>query len=146
LEVSISVLHREGRNYIKLLEVAEGQKVDLIVMGAHGLENIQDGFLGSTVTRVLLQAPCDLLIVRRSPISKRILVGLDGSEESAEALEKAVKWGQALELPISIIAAYDPQFHARVFDTVAESSTPARQEEIGLAKQKTLHDQLIDSA
>lgn len=52
-----------GRPSHEILQVAEREKADLIVLGAHGHHGFT-GLLGSTSQRVLHQATCDVLIVR----------------------------------------------------------------------------------
>lgn len=47
-----------------ILEAAERLGCDLIVMGSHGRRGIQGLLLGSQTQRVLLEAPCPVLVVR----------------------------------------------------------------------------------
>lgn len=142
--ISITQVFREGRNYIKLLEIARETQVNLITLGAHGLGDIRDGHLGSTALRTLRMAPCDVLIVRRNLGRGKVIVAIDGSNESLGALRKGVVWSQTLTKPLQVVAVYDPLFHQQVFKTMAESLSAERREEVGLSKQESLHDQLID--
>lgn len=48
---------------IAIVETAEAEKCDLIVMGSRGLTNLQGLILGSTVHRVLHLAKCPVLVV-----------------------------------------------------------------------------------
>jgi len=52
-----------GRPKVEIVRIAERNKVDLIVIGAHGQHGI-GGLLGSTTDRVLHHAACDVLTVR----------------------------------------------------------------------------------
>ena len=47
-----------------IIEIAEKDEVDLIVMGSHGLSGIKRFMLGSVADRVSHYAPCPVLIVR----------------------------------------------------------------------------------
>ena len=47
-----------------IVEAAERLGCDLIVMGCHGRRGLQGLLLGSETQRVLLQAPCPVLVVR----------------------------------------------------------------------------------
>ena len=52
-----------GRPKIEIVHVAEREKADLIVLGAHGRHGLA-GLFGSTANHVLTQAACNVLIVR----------------------------------------------------------------------------------
>ncbi len=53
----------QGSTRQAILQLAEEQNVDLIVIGSHGRQGIQR-LLGSTANAVLHGAPCDVLAVR----------------------------------------------------------------------------------
>jgi nucleotide-binding universal stress UspA family protein len=55
---------RGGEPAHVLLEVAEEQNADLIVVGARGLTGFQRFLLGSVTSKLAHHAPCSLLIVR----------------------------------------------------------------------------------
>jgi nucleotide-binding universal stress UspA family protein len=140
----IMPVYREGRNYVRLLQVAEEEQADVILLGAHGLGDIQDGYLGSTATRILKMARCDVLIARRRAGKGKIIVGIDGSDQALEALRKAAFWARTLSRPIQLVSVFDPKFHNQIFRTMASSFPKERQEEIGLATQETLHEEMIN--
>ncbi len=134
----------EGRSYTGILDLAWRHRADLIVLGAEGLGAVGDGMLGGTTTRVLANATCDVLVARRGLDDGAILTGVDGSEEALKAATVAVTLGRVMNKPVQIAAAYDPDFHTRVFITMARSLSPARREEVGLANQEKLHDDIIN--
>lgn len=142
--VPATALEAEGRNYARILQLAGERGVDLIALGAHGLGALEDGLLGSTATRVLRKAQCDVLIGRRLPRGGGVLAGIDGSRHAEEAARKAEFWSRALDGPLTLGAAYDPSFHVQVFEAMARSLSDARQQEVGLSKQEELHADLID--
>lgn len=53
---------KSGRPKIEILRVADMEKMDLIVIGAHGRHGLV-GMLGSTADRVLNLAHCNVLVV-----------------------------------------------------------------------------------
>jgi universal stress protein A len=54
---------RQGSTKREILNIAEQEGIDLIVIGSHGREGLQL-LLGSTANAVLHGAPCDVLAVR----------------------------------------------------------------------------------
>jgi nucleotide-binding universal stress UspA family protein len=113
-------------------------------MGAHGLGYIGDEYLGSTTARILRNACCDVLIARREFSGGNVLVGLDGSPESQTALEKAMSLSKGFEKGLVLASAYDPFFHGTIFNVMAGALSQERQEEIGINKQQSLHDNIVD--
>ena len=53
-----------GRAFTEILENARVWDADLIVMGAAGLGTLEDAVLGSTVSRVLDETECSVLVVK----------------------------------------------------------------------------------
>ncbi len=53
----------EGEPYIKILEIAENEKVDYIVMGNRGFSKIKQFFLGSVAQRVIAEARSPVVVV-----------------------------------------------------------------------------------
>ncbi len=142
--IQVNEANTQGRNYVKILEEAEERGTDLIVLGAHGLGRLDDGILGSTASRVLRHAVCDVLIVRRPLSGGRVAVGVDGSDEARTAVRKAAVWTRLIQGSLELVAAYDPFFHNKVFKTMAGSLSPERREEVGLSEQEKLHKEIID--
>ncbi|MCP4187156.1 MAG: universal stress protein [Gammaproteobacteria bacterium] len=61
--VKMKVEARKGHPYKTILEVAEGEGVDLIIIASHKPE-LQDYFLGSTAAKVVRHARCSVLVIR----------------------------------------------------------------------------------
>jgi nucleotide-binding universal stress UspA family protein len=87
---------RNGDPAEEIIQAAEEQDVDLVVLGSHGTTGIGRFLLGSVSDRVLSHAPCSVLIVRAPAAPQpaaaagrdrwRILLAHDSSEASARAL------------------------------------------------------------
>lgn len=58
-----SLIVESGRPSKKIIEIAERESVDLIVLGSHGRHGVEL-LLGSTTNAVLHHAKCDVLAVR----------------------------------------------------------------------------------
>jgi universal stress protein A len=53
-----------GTPYYKIIEVAEAEKIDLIVMATHGRTGFSHLFMGSVAEKVVRTAPCPVLTIR----------------------------------------------------------------------------------
>jgi nucleotide-binding universal stress UspA family protein len=47
----------------KILELAKKEKIDLIIMGAHGRKGLERVFFGSVADKVVTNAPCPVLTI-----------------------------------------------------------------------------------
>ncbi len=65
-EAEVEVVRRVviGVPYRKIVEVAEAEKVDLIVMATHGRTGLGHLVMGSVAERVVRTAPCPVLTIR----------------------------------------------------------------------------------
>lgn len=61
--LTADVLVRSGRASLIILEMAEMEGADLIIIASHE-PGIEDYFLGSTASRVVRHAPCSVLVLR----------------------------------------------------------------------------------
>jgi universal stress protein A len=64
-EAAVKVVRRVviGIPYRKIVEVAEAEKIDLIVMVTHGRTGFSHLFMGSVAERVVRTAPCPVLTI-----------------------------------------------------------------------------------
>jgi len=65
-EVGVPLKSRleEGYPSEKIVEIAEAEDADLIVMGSRGRSKLAEIFLGSVASRVIASARCPVLVVR----------------------------------------------------------------------------------
>lgn len=77
-----------------ILDIARSKGADLIALGTHGRKGLKRLLMGSVTSKVTVEAPCDVLVVKR-PCNdcggpyRCILVPFDGSKYGVKALEKA---------------------------------------------------------
>lgn len=92
--IEVESLICEGEPPDVILDIAREKKVELISMGTYGRKGIKRLIMGSVTSKVILNAACDVMVVKR-PCNectgeyKSILVPFDGSEFSKKALERA---------------------------------------------------------
>ncbi|MFO0751698.1 MAG: universal stress protein [Thermodesulfovibrionales bacterium] len=62
--VPVATMVREGAAPEGIVEAARMLKSQLIVMGSHGWRGVDRALMGSTAERVIMNAPCPLLVVK----------------------------------------------------------------------------------
>lgn len=78
----------DGHPAQRITEIAEGERHDLIVLGALGISGWMRALLGSTSMGVVKHAPCPVWVVKRPPKPGRtdVLVASDGSPHARHAI------------------------------------------------------------
>jgi nucleotide-binding universal stress UspA family protein len=63
--LQVEAVVREGYPATVIVDEAESQRADLIVIGTHGLSGLKHLLLGSIAERVVQKAPCPVLAVKK---------------------------------------------------------------------------------
>lgn len=98
----------EGDPLHCLLGEIARQDATLVVVGTHDRPRAVGIALGSVATHVLHEAPCSVLVARAprgEPWPRVIVVGLDGSPESAEAAAEARRLASRFGSALRFVAA-----------------------------------------
>jgi nucleotide-binding universal stress UspA family protein len=91
-----------------ILETAQGKQADLITLGTYGRKGLKRFLMGSVTSQVILNAPCDVLVVKK-PCTKcagsylSVLVPFDGSESSKKALTRASELAKQDGAEVSVL-------------------------------------------
>jgi nucleotide-binding universal stress UspA family protein len=101
-----------------ILRYAEDHGVDLIVMGTHGRRGLPRLLLGSTAREVVQLAPCPVLTARSGTEDAAteglrggaLLVAVDFSPASREALLQAVRLAEAFDARVDVVHVMDELF------------------------------------
>jgi nucleotide-binding universal stress UspA family protein len=88
-----------------ILDLAVTERVDLIAISSHGYTGITRWALGSVAEKVLQRAPCPVLVVRSPEPLRRVLIPLDGSALSEQALDPGLALATALHLEVTLLRA-----------------------------------------
>jgi nucleotide-binding universal stress UspA family protein len=115
----------EGRPDQVLLAEAKRLGASLVAVGTHGISRPVGIALGSVTSMVLHDAPCSVLVAREWPGGEQhprsIVVGVDGSPESAVAVEVAFALGRRFRINASPWAVRDGRdFDQSAVDAIAE--------------------------
>ncbi len=104
LGVRIKVLCEEGEPHIKILERAESEGSDLIVMGASGRSPFWSVILGSVMTNVIARSRTDVLVIPEGATVKWecALLALDLSGSARSVAERALEWAAAYGCAIKV--------------------------------------------
>jgi nucleotide-binding universal stress UspA family protein len=107
---------QEGIATDQILNLAEAEGVDLIVMGTYGLRGVDRLLLGSVAERVLRKAKCPVLAVgkplhdfvspgkKADPVRlKRIVLGMDFSDHARHALKYAVSFAREYHAELTLL-------------------------------------------
>ena len=93
--------------------VAASEHADTVVVGARGRGALGTALLGSTSHRVATHAGCPVVVVREAVVpsdaSPRVVVGVDGSALSAEAVGYAFATASERSLPLTVVHAWSGQ-------------------------------------
>lgn len=107
----IEKILRTGKPYVEILEEAQDQDVNLILMTTHGRTAGEDDQLGGVADKVVRGATCPTLLVgphASVPLQvERITVPLDGSQLAAEALPLARSLAQRLNSQLRLVRAVE---------------------------------------
>lgn len=99
-----------GRPADALISEVEREQDTLLVVGSHGLGRLAGFVLGSTATEVIHKAPSSVLVARSGSASDRfpnkIVVGVDGSKESAAAYTVARRLAERFDAELWPVVAH----------------------------------------
>jgi nucleotide-binding universal stress UspA family protein len=91
--------------------VAASTTAELVVVGARGLGRIRGLLMGSVSTYVTPRAQCPVVVVRERPSRSlpelRVVVGVDGSADSAAALRYAFEAADRQKLGLTLVHTWD---------------------------------------
>jgi nucleotide-binding universal stress UspA family protein len=98
-----------------ILDTAEDDDIDLIVMSTHGRSGFSRLMMGSITERVLHHAPCPVMTIRNDMPIRHMLITLDGSPLAEKVLEPALAVAEKLGCEITLLhvehpVVYSPEF------------------------------------
>lgn len=128
-----------------ILDFAEDQEVDLIVMGTHGRRGLGHLVLGSVVERVVRFSNCPVLTVREKKASKagprfsRILVPVDFSDHSSVAVTYASEIAAMFGGMLQLLHVVEQVIHPVFYHGSGRTADPESGKEIKDASEEALY-------
>ena len=90
-----------------LLDVANNEEIDVIVISTHGRSGFSRWALGSVTERVLRHAPCPVLTIREDTSFEHILIALDGSQLAEAVIEPAIALAKQTGAKVTMLRVDD---------------------------------------
>ena len=140
-------LSPEGKNYSCLIDAMNKRDHDVLFIGALGLGAVAGSTIGTVCERVVRRSNMDVFVAkdRRLNIGDGpIVVGMDGSPKSFGALMTALDIGKRLDVPVHVVAAYDPYYHYVAFNKISTVLDEEAGKVFRFKEQEQLHEELID--
>jgi len=109
LGVQLETIHRTGKPSYAILSTAVENRASLIIMGGAKRNQVERMLLGRTGAAVIAEAPCDVLLIPENTEIRfrRLLVGVNGSAASEEAIRRAIEVAESYGSEIHGLCAID---------------------------------------
>lgn len=106
----------QGDAFQWIIDTAENESCNLIVMGRRGLSRLERMLMGSVTRKVIVHSKQDVLVIPREAKIQwdKIVLATDGSDFSRAALEKAIHFAGTHNGMINAVSVVDmyPEFYA----------------------------------
>jgi nucleotide-binding universal stress UspA family protein len=120
-----------GEPHSTIVETAQEQGCDLIVLGKHGPDLLELALANSVTGRVIGHSPIDVRVIPEGAVVRwgRILLTTDGSGSSRKATARAMELAKNREAELSVVSVLDlnPEFYAEAPELAERLALEARQ-------------------
>ena len=128
--VLIKTVCEEGEPHERIVDLADAENCDLIVMGRRGSSRLERTLVGSVTARVIGYSQRDVLVVPEESRGgwKRVLLATDGSRFSQTATARALDFASAYGGALKVLSVVDvpPEFYGEAPDAVEDLVTKAQ--------------------
>ncbi|KER09434.1 MAG: hypothetical protein HY22_11520 [[Candidatus Thermochlorobacteriaceae] bacterium GBChlB] len=101
----------QGTTYKLIVETADANNCDVIVMGTHGISGLKKLFIGSTTERVIHTANCPVLSIRQQVSKvdiKQLVFASNFFGEVIEVFPKVYAFAQAFDAKLQLVRINTP--------------------------------------
>ncbi|HEX9020550.1 MAG TPA: universal stress protein [Nitrospirota bacterium] len=120
----IKTVCEEGEIHERIVDLADAENCDLIVMGRRGLRPVERMLVGRVTARVIGHSRQDVLVVpNETKVGwKTIVLATDGSKHSAAATERAIVFAKSYGGELKVLSVVDvpPEFYAEAPEAVED--------------------------
>ncbi|MGC2063984.1 MAG: universal stress protein [Thermodesulfovibrionales bacterium] len=105
----IKTVLEEGETHERVLDLADAENCDLIIMGRRGVRRFERSLVGSVTARVIGYSARDVLVVPHDGNVgwEKVLVATDGSRHSAIAVDHAINFAKSYGGELNILSVVD---------------------------------------
>lgn len=102
-DLAVRFLAVQGDEAGAIVDAAQTENVDLIVMSSHGYSGFTRWMLGSVTEKVLHSAPCPVFVVQSPQPVSHVLITLDGSPLAEKALAPGIELAQRFGAKVTLL-------------------------------------------
>lgn len=134
LNNKIELLFRKGKVYQEITKAARQIGAEMIFTGTHGVSGYEQYWIGSNANRIVTQAPCPVVTIRRDyhfkDGIKNILLPIDSSLETKYKLPYACKTATNFGAKVHLLVIYNTPLKVvrRRIDNVCEEAKKCMKE------------------
>lgn len=113
-DITVTPIIKHYKVFSEVNEVAENHKADLIVMGSHGTDGLQEIFIGSNAERVVRNSEVPVIVVKKPRPDFKIntfVFACDLREETLPAFKQAKAFAEKLNATLKVIYINTPGDH-----------------------------------
>ncbi len=105
----VKTVCEEGEVHERIVDLADAENCDVIVMGRRGRHSIERALIGSVTARVIGHTQRDVLVVPLGTVVgwKKIVLATDGSKHSAKAMERAISFAKSYGGELRVVSVVD---------------------------------------
>ncbi|AKA35454.1 universal stress protein [Flagellimonas lutaonensis] len=110
-DVEITPIIKHYKVFSEVNDVAKKHNADLIVMGSHGVDGLEEIFIGSNTERVVRNAEVPVLVIKgdmENFKAERFVFACDFKEESVPSVKKAVDFAKKLKAELKLVYINTP--------------------------------------
>jgi nucleotide-binding universal stress UspA family protein len=105
----VKTICEEGEVHERIVDLADAENCDVIVMGRRGLRSLERALIGSVTARVIGHTQRDVLVISNSAVIgwKTIVIATDGSKYSDAAADRAISFAKSYGGEVKIVSVVD---------------------------------------